>query len=149
MIDVAYQILEQEGKEMKFTDLWEKVKSALEITPEEEGARIGHFYTDLSLTGSVFVLLSDNIWDLRSRHVFAEVKKRRDISSAYTEVDSSDLDSEDAKENAEYDQSMQGGLFDAGVSDTGATDGEGLEDTGKDVSTNDYIGGGSRIGDDY
>ena len=148
MIDVAREILEKEGCELKFADLWAKVKETLDISPEEEADRIGHFYTDLFLCGSIFVMLDDNKWDLRSRHKFAEVK--REIPIAYTELEANEEDPEDAKENAEYEQFVNSGsYFDSNNLDTGATDGEGLEDTGKEVSTNDYISGANHIGEDY
>ena len=67
MIQVAIDALKEKGSEMSFPELWAVVKETLEITPEEEMNRIGHFYADLSLSGAVIVL-ADNYWDLADRH---------------------------------------------------------------------------------
>ena len=91
MLDSALHILEAEGKEMKFADLWAKVKEDLEISPEEENQRIGRFYTDLSLSGT-FVVLGENTWDLRVRHTYDKVH----------------IDAVDAAEEAEYNEYVRG-----------------------------------------
>ena len=36
MLDSAFKVLTDEGKEMKFADLWTKVKEDLQIAAEEE-----------------------------------------------------------------------------------------------------------------
>lgn len=105
MMENAKKILVAEGHELRFAELWAKVKEALEITPEEEGDRISHFYTDLSMSGE-FVVLGGNIWDLRSRHTYD--KTHIDINDVYSEVNETDLDAEDEEEEKEYNQSVQG-----------------------------------------
>ena len=105
MLDVALKVLIEAQKPVSFTDLWEKVKEELEITPEEEPSRIGHFYTDLSLNGR-FVVLTGNIWDLRERHTYDKV--HIDVNDVYTEVEESDEDKEDKEENAAYNAAMEG-----------------------------------------
>lgn len=148
MIEAAERILTENGKEMAFVDLWAKVKEALDITPEEEESRIGFFYTDLSLARSTFVVLTDNFVDLRCRLKYE--KYRTPYQETETEEDMEGQDDVDRKEEAEYNKSVNGGLYDGGTSDTGATDGEGLEDAGKDVNVNDYITSGSiNPGEDY
>ncbi len=115
MIAAAVAILTENGEAMKFSDLWAKVIARLEIPEEEATSRIGHFYTDLSFCGAV-VVLSDNTWDLRSRHNYDAV--HIDVSAVYTEVeDNTDLDQTDLQENAEYDQSVQGIVTSTGVLD--------------------------------
>lgn len=105
MLEAAERALIAEGKELKFADLWGKVKADLEITPEEEEHRIGRFYTDLSMSGR-FVVLGENVWDLRTRHTYDKV--HIDVNDVYSEVDEGERDAEDAKEEAEYDASIQG-----------------------------------------
>lgn len=147
MIEQAYETLTKCGMAMKFNDLWNVVKTELEIPAEEEMDRIGHFYTDLSLASGTFIRLDGNIWDLRSRHA---VKTDPSQAEVYTAIDNeADDDAIEMKEESEYNQSVRGGLIDGGVSDTGATDGEGLDDTGT-AGINDYIGGrDGNIGEDY
>lgn len=107
MIETAFGILTKKGEAMKFADLWAEVKVALEIGPDEEADRIGHFYTDLSLDGR-FVALSDNGWDLRSRTTYDKV--HIDIADVYTEISESDEEAEDKAEEEAYNQFVEGTL---------------------------------------
>lgn len=105
MLEAAQRVLTAEKKEMKFADLWAKVKEELEISPEEEEARIGRFYTDLSMSGT-FVVLGENVWDLRSRHTYDKV--HIDVNDVYTDVEERDTDAVDAAEEAEYNEYVRG-----------------------------------------
>lgn len=107
MLESAQRALTAEGKEMRFVDLWAKVKADLEISDEEEAQRIGRFYTDISMSGQ-FVVLGENIWDLRSRHTYDKV--HIDVNDVYSDVDERDTDAVDAAEEAEYDASVRGGV---------------------------------------
>ena len=106
MIDHAIAIL-TEQKAMTFANLWAKVKEELEITPEEEADRIGHFYTDLSLSGQT-ILLPGNVWDLRQRHTFDELTLNKDVSDVYSAIEEKDQDEADAQDEKEYNESVQG-----------------------------------------
>ena len=109
MIEEAKAILENNGSEMKFADLWGKVKEALAITPEDEPEKIGNFYTDLSLSGD-FVVLGDNVWDLTSRQVYD--RRHIDVADVYNDVNTSDNDEADVEEEKEYNQSVNGAVLD-------------------------------------
>ena len=106
MIDHAIAILTTQ-KAMTFAELWAKVKEELEITPEEEADRIGHFYTDLSLSGQT-ILLPGNVWDLRQRHTFDELTLNKDVSDVYSAIEEKDQDEADAHDEKEYNESVQG-----------------------------------------
>lgn len=106
MIDYAITILTTQ-KAMTFAELWAKVKEELEITPEEEADRIGHFYTDLSLSGQT-ILLPGNVWDLRQRHTFDELTLNKDVSDVYSAIEEKDQDETDAQDEKEYNESVQG-----------------------------------------
>ena len=106
MIDYAIAILTTQ-KAMTFAELWAKVKEELEITPEEEADRIGHFYTDLSLSGQT-ILLPGNVWDLRQRHTFDELTLNKDVSDVYSAIEEKDQDEADAQDDKEYNESVQG-----------------------------------------
>lgn len=106
MIDYAIAILTTQ-KAMTFAELWTKVKEELEITPEEEADRIGHFYTDLSLSGQT-ILLPGNVWDLRQRHTFDELTLNKDVSDVYSAIEEKDQDEADAQDEKEYNESVQG-----------------------------------------
>lgn len=105
MLESAGRILKDEGKELKFAELWSRVKADLEITPEEEEQRIGHFYTDLSMSGE-FVVLGENTWDLRSRHTYDKV--HIDVNDVYSDVDERDTDAADAADEEEYNKYVHG-----------------------------------------
>ena len=106
MIDYAIAILTTQ-KAMTFAELWAKVKEELEITPEEEADRIGHFYTDLSLSGQT-ILLPGNVWDLRQRHTFDELTLNKDVSDVYSAIEEKDQDEADAQDEKEYNESAHG-----------------------------------------
>ena len=106
MIDYAIAILTTQ-KAMTFAELWAKVKEELEITPEEEADRIGHLYTDLSLSGQT-ILLPGNVWDLRHRHTFDELTLNKDVSDVYSAIEEKDQDEADAQDEKEYNESVQG-----------------------------------------
>ena len=106
MIDYAIAILTTQ-KAMTFAELWAKVKEELEITPEEEADRIGHFYTDLSLSGQT-ILLPGYVWDLRQRHTFDELTLNKDVSDVYSAIEEKDQDEADAQDEKEYNESVQG-----------------------------------------
>ncbi len=104
MIEAATEIITAASEPMKFEDLWTKVKEACGISADEEASRIGHFYTDLSLSGSL-LCLANNTWDLKSRHKYSP----DDVSEVYQDMEeSADLSETDIKENEDYDKSVGG-----------------------------------------
>lgn len=110
MIEKAIEVLQQHQEAMRFVDLWREVKLALDIRPEEEESRIGHFYTDISLNGQ-FVVLPDGTWDLRARHTYDKV--HIDVKYVYSDVEEdSGQDAEDIEDEKEYNQSVLGSLAD-------------------------------------
>lgn len=105
MLEAAERVLNAAGTELRFVDLWAKVKEELEISPEEEEQRIGRFYTDLSMSGR-FVVLGENVWDLRSRHTYDKV--HIDVNDVYSDVDERDTDAVDEADEKEYNESVRG-----------------------------------------
>ena len=84
LLDFGFDVLEGRKSPIKFIDLFNEVLklSALELTDEEKKNRMSKFYTQLSLDGR-FITLTDNTWDLRSRHVFEQV--HLDMIDAYSD----------------------------------------------------------------
>ncbi len=103
--DTAFEVLQAAEGAMSFADLFAKVAELDEMNEEERNANIGRFYTDLSLDGRI-VGLADNTWDLRSRHKLADFKLS--AVDVYTAEEETEIDAEDAKEQAEYDASVEG-----------------------------------------
>ncbi len=117
MIELAYKLLSESKEPVAFKDLWEKIKTELEIGPDEEASRIGHFYTDLSLDGR-FIQDGDYTWNLRSRTKFDQT--RIDTSVFYdNEETEANRDAIDVAEDAEYDEAMRGRSVDADDGDNG------------------------------
>ncbi len=117
MIEEAYEILNNNNGSLTFQELADKVAAALEMTEEEKKARLGALYTSLSLDGR-FVTLTDNTWDLRSRHTYAKV--HIDVNDVYTEVEETE---EDSEENEEEDSDLKDGEDDI-TSEEDGEDGE-------------------------
>jgi len=105
MLEIAYNVLSKSKKELAFIDLWKEVVKEDGLNDEQQKARLGRFYTDLSLDGR-FVALTDNTWDLRTRHKYEQV--HIDVQDVYSDVEEGDEDEEDAEEEKEYNASVEG-----------------------------------------
>lgn len=94
MLDVAYDYFVSQNDVVHFGDVWDYVKQQLSLSEEEANKKLAKFYTNLLIDGR-FVILSDDLWDLKSKHTFDEV--HRDMGDVYSieEDNESDLDDED------------------------------------------------------
>jgi len=86
MIEVAYQVLTNNNGSMPFVDQ----EMGFNQTQFEDN--IAQFYTDLSLDGR-FLNMSQNTWDLRSRHTYSESVMDTDSIA----IDEDDEDEEDSE----------------------------------------------------
>lgn len=95
LIDFGFDVLSGSKDPVKFIDLFnESIKlSGLTLTEQETKVRMSKFYTQLSLDGR-FITLTDNYWDLRSRHVFEQV--HLDMIDAYSDEED-EVDEEEEK----------------------------------------------------
>lgn len=84
LLDYGYDILSASTEPVKFIELFNKSyeSSGLKFSDSELKIRMSKFYTQLSLDGR-FITLTDNFWDLRSRHVFEQV--HLDMIDAYSD----------------------------------------------------------------
>ena len=89
MIEVAYQVLTNNNGSMPFVDLWKDVSQEMGFNQTQFEDNIAQFYTDLSLDGR-FLNMSQNTWDLRSRHTYSESVMDTDSIA----IDEDDEDSE-------------------------------------------------------
>lgn len=96
LIDYAYEVLEGSKEPLPFKELFEKaVKlSGLELSESETRHKMSSLYTQLSLDGR-FIILTDNNWDLRSRHLYSQV--HIDIDDAYSDEEGEEYDAEEAE----------------------------------------------------
>ena len=77
---------------MPFVDLWKDVSQEMGFSQTQFEDNIAQFYTDLSLDGR-FLNMSQNTWDLRSRHTYSESVMDTD-SIAIDEDDDEEEESE-------------------------------------------------------
>lgn len=105
MLECAFEAIGENDGEMSFFDIFEAVSKRLEMTDEEKEALIGSLYTNLTLDGR-FVALTDNHWDLRSRHTYDKV--HIDVNDVYTDVDETEADEEDVREEKKYNAEIEG-----------------------------------------
>lgn len=96
LLDYGFDVLSNSKDPIKFVDLFnESLKlSGLELSQQELKVKMSKFYTQLSLDGR-FITLTDNFWDLRSRHVFEQV--HLDMIDAYSDEEEEEVDEEEQK----------------------------------------------------
>lgn len=84
LLDYGFDVLSASKEPVKFIDLFNKAVSlsGLELSEQDLKTRMSKFYTQLSLDGR-FITLTDNFWDLRSRHKFEQV--HLDMIDAYSD----------------------------------------------------------------
>lgn len=71
MVDVAFDLMTRKKKPVVFLKLWQEVSEIMGFTVAQEEDNIAQFYSDLSLDDR-FVNVTENKWDLRSRHTYDE-----------------------------------------------------------------------------
>lgn len=70
MLEAAEMLIKRKIKPQKFMKIAKEVFELMGITDAEDmDSRVAQLYTDLSLSGK-FVVLGDNMWDLKSRQTF-------------------------------------------------------------------------------
>lgn len=65
--DIAFLILEENGKKMKINDLFLEVGNLLKLDEGTYQSHIGDFFELLS-TDKRFIMLEDGYWDLKIKH---------------------------------------------------------------------------------
>ena len=109
--EIAYLVLEQNGKKMKLLDLFKKVCKALDLPEETVEDRITDFFELLSINKK-FVLLKNGYWDLATNHVQDMVVEDEEDDTVSEELnedeDDTTLDNEDDEDSDDifYDSSM-------------------------------------------
>ena len=102
LLDLAYEYVNESKGSVTFKALWKAVCKAKGYDEETAAKKVSQFYTTLLLDGR-FVTLGENKWDLRSRHTFDKV--HIDMRDVYSDVQTSDDDSEEAdEEKSEYNK---------------------------------------------
>ncbi len=92
--EIAYLILEKNGKKMKLLDLFKKVCEILDLPESIIEERIADFFELLSINKK-FVLLENGYWDLATKHVQNIVVEDEEEDQVADELD------EDSDDNVE------------------------------------------------
>ena len=101
MVEVAYELLSKKQGPQKFNKFWIEVSDVLSLNGEERERLISSFYTKLTLDER-FVLLEDNMWDLRERQSFDKV--HIDMNDIYSEIEDEEKEMEiEKEEDSVYD----------------------------------------------
>jgi DNA-directed RNA polymerase delta subunit len=101
MVEVAYELLSKKQGPQKFNRFWYEVCDVLSLTGEDRERMISSFYTKLTLDER-FVLLEDNMWDLRERQSFDKV--HIDMNDIYSEIEDEEKEMEiEKEEDSAYD----------------------------------------------
>lgn len=101
LINYAFDFISQQKEPTPFNKLWENVTLEAGLTAEEAASKVSRFYTNLLLDGR-FITLGDNVWDLRTRHTFD--KGHIDMRDVYSDVETTDIDTEEESEEKEYNE---------------------------------------------
>lgn len=102
LIEIAYEFLENQKEPVAFEAIWEYVKEKSGLSEEVANRKAGQFYTNLMLDGR-FAKLENNLWDLKSRHVYDDV--HTEIDDYYSsEIETKDDDKEEAAEEKSYNE---------------------------------------------
>ena len=65
--DITYMILKENKKTMNTPTIFKKICDLLDYSDDEYAAKIGDYYTSLTLDKR-FLLLENNEWDIRDHH---------------------------------------------------------------------------------
>lgn len=104
LIEIAYEFVSQHKTSVNFNLIWDYVKEQSGLSEEEASKKAGQFFTNMMLDGR-FVTLGENEWDLRERHTFDKV--HIDMKDVYSDVQTSDDDSEEGEEEKEYNKAFE------------------------------------------
>ena len=103
LIEVAHEILKENGEPMAFADLTNAMQDYLEKSDQEIRNRLPQFYADLNIDGG-FISLGENMWGLRSWYPYdsidealvhgededAPAKKRSQVNALANSTDEDD-----------------------------------------------------------
>jgi len=134
LLNIAYRIIEKSSDPMEFAKLWDAICTEADLSKEVADKKVARFYTNLSLDGR-FANLGNNMWDLRSRHAFAQV--HIDLKDVYADLDTRDTgDSDEVQEEQEYKKLLDDNKEEGEEEQTG--DLEGSEEETDSNSDEDY-----------
>ena len=103
LLDLAYDYVKEAKEPVPFNVLWAHVCEEAGISSEVANAKVGQFYTNLTLDARL-VVLKNNLIDLKTRHESKEYII--DMKDAYTEAEIEDGTEDD--EALQEERSLSG-----------------------------------------
>lgn len=101
--DLTYALLKENGKSMNTPAIFREICNLLGYTDSEYTAKIGDYYTSLTLDKR-FVLLENNEWDVIDNHSVAIVLE--DDIEEDAEEDSEEVDIEEENEDEDLEEAV-------------------------------------------
>ena len=98
--DITYMILKENKKSMNTATLFKKICELLELSDDDYAAKIGDYYTSLTIDKR-FYLLENSEWDLSEKH---KVLLQLDDEEEATDEE---FESEDENEEDENDENVE------------------------------------------
>lgn len=102
LLDIAYDYIEKSPESVSFAELWAHVCKEAGLDEKAAEAKVGQFYTNLTLDGRI-VILKNNRVDLKKRHMYEEY--HIDMKDAYDDIPT------DETETAEEEKSLSGEII--------------------------------------
>ncbi len=118
IMELAYQILDEEGKALSFIELYDKICVEKEISEEEKLENISQIYTDF-ITSGKFIYVGDDEWDIKGRQVielwdkdgayydeYPDYEEELSLYGGEKEIDEysiPDFDEEEDEEDSQYE----------------------------------------------
>lgn len=112
--DLTYQLIKENKKPMTTSAIFKEICNLLDYSDSDYAAKIGDYYTSLTLDKR-FVLLDSNEWDIRDNHSVKieidedeeeEIEDTLDIEEEVEEVEEDDLEIDDDNEVLDDDDDI-------------------------------------------
>ncbi len=116
--DMTYLILKENNKAMNTPTIFKEICNLLDYSEDEYVAKIGDYYTSLTLDKR-FVLLESNEWDIRDRHSVELIMDDEDALENENDEENSEEFEEDMEEDSldDMDEIIDDDLDDTDISD--------------------------------
>lgn len=114
--DLTYLLLKENHKSMNTPSIFKEICALLGYSDEEYTAKIGDYYTSLTIDKR-FVLLDNNEWDIRDRHSVELVLDDEDETEEIEEESEEDEMIEESSEEEDLDEIIDDEIEDDDIDD--------------------------------
>ena len=116
--DLTYKMLKENNKPMNTAQLFKEICALLDLSESEFAAKIGDYYTSLTLDKR-FILLKSNEWDIRDNHsVEIVIDEDEEEETEELEEETEELEEEtDSLDDESLDDDLDDDLDDLSIID--------------------------------